>query len=100
LLTLIELSDATFIRNDREHDGPAAAAHLRGKLRQAGRQQFTADQFIEQVASRSSTSGKPYKIRLKDGKEMELGTWLRQHKTVAADEPAPPSEFGVAGGGD
>ena len=71
------LEDAVFIRNGDEHSPAEAAKHMRRKWKNAGDKIKTAEAFIERLATRSSLSGKPYKIRFKDGKEVESGPWLR-----------------------
>jgi predicted aspartyl protease len=76
LLTALESSDAVFIRNGTEHSGKDAAEHLRGKLKQAGGKITTAAEFIEQLASKSSLSGKPYQVRTPDGKVVEARAWF------------------------
>ena len=68
--------DVTFVRNDREYDAKTAAKFLRGKWEANDAGIKTAKDFIEKSASVSSTSGKPYLIRLKDGKEMKSGDYL------------------------
>jgi hypothetical protein len=62
------LNGATFIRNGSEYSSKAAAEHLQMKREKAGSRIKTARDFIEQLASESSISGKQYQIRLKDGK--------------------------------
>lgn len=76
LLTFVEKSEVTFIRNGVEYAPKDAAAHMRYKLDYAGKRVKTAEQFIQHIASKSSVSGKPYMVRTKDGKEMEAGKWL------------------------
>jgi len=61
------LKGAVFIRNGTEYDTKAAGSHLRMKLEKAGDKVKTAEEFIEGIASKSSTSGKPYQIRKPDG---------------------------------
>jgi hypothetical protein len=61
------LKGAVFIRNGTEYDTKAAASHLRMKLGKAGDKVKTAEDFINGLASKSSASGKPYKIRKADG---------------------------------
>lgn len=70
------LKDTVFLRNDREYDAAAAATFLRRKWEAEEKQVKTARDFIEKVASVSSTSGKPYRIRLKDGTEKKSGDYL------------------------
>lgn len=61
------LKGAVFIRNGTEYDTKAAGAHLRMKLDKAGDKVKTAEEFIDGIASKSSTSGKAYQIRKPDG---------------------------------
>jgi hypothetical protein len=75
----VEQSPLKFIRGDRECDGKAAAEHLRGKLERRKDHVKTFDQFIEQVATRSAMSGKPYLVKLPDDKTLPLSKWLRDH---------------------
>lgn len=71
------LEGAVFIRNGKEHNATEAADHLRQKWNSARKKIKTADDFIEHLASRSSLSGRPYRIRFQDGKEVESGEWLK-----------------------
>lgn len=57
---------AVFIRNGKEYQPEAAGSHLRMKLEKAGDRVTTAEDFIEGIASKSSFSGKPYRIRRSD----------------------------------
>ncbi|MFL5328280.1 MAG: DUF5329 family protein [Gemmataceae bacterium] len=70
------LKDAKFIRNDQEHDAKTAAGFLRSKWERNDAQIKTAREFIDKIASTSSTTGKPYLIRFKDGKEYQSGIYL------------------------
>ena len=77
LVGAIGSSDVTFIRNGSEHAAPQAQAHLQGKLKAAGDKVKTAEDFITLLASKSSQTGKPYLVKTKDEKTVELATWLR-----------------------
>ena len=68
---------AVFIRNGSEHTAQEAADHLRSKWKAAGDGIKTAKQFVDLIASKSSTSGKPYRIRLVDGSLVLSGDYLR-----------------------
>lgn len=71
LLKYVEsLKGAMFIRNGESHPPAEAAAHLRMKWEKAGNKVKTAVDFIEICASKSSMSGKPYMIKMPDGKEL------------------------------
>src|SRR6476661_8632961 len=64
LLHTVETSTSLkFIRNGTEHDGPAAAAHLRSKLSFAGNRVVTAEDFVKYCASESSMTHEKYKVR-------------------------------------
>jgi hypothetical protein len=76
LLTRLEASDAIFIRNGGEHTGKEAAEHLRGKLESASERVKTAADFIEHLASKSSLSGKAYRVKLSDGGLVEAREWF------------------------
>lgn len=81
LLERVAASEGTvFLRNGDEHSAPKAADHLRMKWEQAGgpnNPNATAEDFIEQVGSRSSLSGREYRVRLPDGRELPSAQWLR-----------------------
>jgi len=66
-----------FIRNGEEHDGAWARKHLKEKLDET-KDVKTAEDFITKVASMSRESGKPYMVKMKDGKEMAAGKWLQK----------------------
>jgi hypothetical protein len=81
-----ELKDAKFVRNGSEHDCKEAAEHMRRKYKNAGGKIKTAKDFIEQLATKSSISGKPYKIRFKDGTEKESGPYLTEQLKKIEEE--------------
>lgn len=70
------LQGAVFLRNGSEHTPAEAADHLRLKWKNAGRRVKTAPEFIHHCASGSSLSGRPYEIRLKDGRRVLARDWL------------------------
>ncbi len=72
-----ELNDAKFIRNNSEYDSKTAAKFLRGKLKSQSKEIKNANDFIEKAASVSSTSGKSYVIRFKDGRKINCGDYLK-----------------------
>jgi hypothetical protein len=78
LISSVEnLKGAKFIRNGAEHTGKEAAEHLRMKLQNALAVQ-TADDFIRLCASKSSITGKPYMIRLSNGKTIKSEEYFRE----------------------
>jgi hypothetical protein len=78
LISSVEnLKGAKFIRNGSEYDGKKAAEHLRMKLQNTLVVQ-TADDFIRLCASKSSITGKPYMIRLSDGRTIKSEEYFRE----------------------
>jgi len=75
--SVANLHDASFIRNGKAYDAARAADHLRLKLRYAGEQVKTAEEFIDCCATRSSISGIRYSIRFADGRTVDVATFLR-----------------------
>ena len=71
------LSEAVFIRNNQAYPAKTAAQFLRGKWRATLDDITTAQDFIAKVASVSSTTGQPYRIRFPDGHEVLSGDYLR-----------------------
>jgi hypothetical protein len=70
------LKDARFVRNGREYNSAQAAEFLRRKWQASAASIATARDFIEKIASISSTSGQPYTLRFKDGTEKNSGDYL------------------------
>jgi hypothetical protein len=71
-----DLKEARFIRNGAEYDVGTAVRFLRGKWKANDKEVKTARDFVDKVASASGTSGKPYHIRLKDGREIASRDFL------------------------
>lgn len=72
LIAYIEKSNATFIRNGSEYTAKDAAKHLRMKREKAGKKVKTAKEFIDFIASKSSTTGEAYQIRFSNGTQMPV----------------------------
>ena len=70
------LADAKFVRNGSAYDAKSAAKFLRGKWRNQEAKIKTAEDFIREVGTASSTTGRPYLIRHKDGTEEKSGEYL------------------------
>jgi len=78
LIAAIErLTDAAFLRNGQAYTSAEAAEFLRRKYRAKASAVASAEDFIERVASFSATTGRPYRIRLGDGREIEGAHFLR-----------------------
>ena len=68
-----------FIRNGTDYSAEDAAEFMRKKLDNAyyGRNVKTVNDFIEQIATRSSTSGELYMVKLSDGRTISCSEFLR-----------------------
>ena len=71
-----DLKDANFVRNGSAYEPSTAVRFLRGKWNANKAEVHSARDFIDKVASMSGTSGKPYLIRFKDGKEIPSREFL------------------------
>jgi len=104
LLDRIEKSGAVFMRNGSEHSAVKAKEHLIYKMKMARKMFFffgpekkiSVKQFIDDIASKSSTTGEEYMIKLKDKDQPEkVGTWLNEQlkeiESGASITPPPQS---------
>lgn len=71
------MSDATFVRNGSEYNAKNAAKFLRGKWDAQRKDIHTVNDFIDKVATRSSTTGQPYLIRSKGAAETPCADFLK-----------------------
>ena len=66
LLSFIDQSECVFIRNGTEYDARDARKHIERKYRHLESRLNSANEFIEHAASKSSFSGKAYKVKCGD----------------------------------
>ena len=85
LLDQVGQVDGYFERNGTDHSPESAVVHLKMKLENAmdswfapDKDKWTAEMFIDKIASKSSFSGKPYQIRFKSGQIVNTGEWLNK----------------------
>lgn len=76
LLHFVESSQCLFVRNGDEHSGKDAAKHIKRKFEHYENKINTVEKFIELSATKSSMSGKHYKIRCPEKDEMTSKNWL------------------------
>jgi hypothetical protein len=100
LIERVRASGHTFVRNDKEHSSKDAAEHLTMKFEAAGDRIKTAQEFIKDVASRSSLSGKPYFLRTADGTEHLTRDWLSAQLREIEKPPPRPVDAASAGEGE
>lgn len=77
LLNKIETTDAAFIRNGQNYTGKQGVEHVRAKYEHFKKEIKTPEDFIRLSATKSLVSSKPYRIRFKDGREMNVADWLK-----------------------
>jgi hypothetical protein len=94
LLAFVEASGCEFVRNGSAHDAADGRRHLERKLaylQERGRA-ATADAFIEEAATKSSTTGRAYAVRCPGRPEQPSGAWLREEldRMRASDSASNP----------
>ena len=67
--------DLRFVRNGSGYSPAQAGRFLRGKLDSMGKDVSTARQFIDQIATKSSTSGQPYTVET-EGRSVPAAQFL------------------------
>jgi hypothetical protein len=79
LLSRLESSGCQFSRNDAWYAASEARTHLLRKLEylEKNGSPASAEAFIEQAASKSSASGKPYRVRC-GASEAASADWLQR----------------------
>jgi hypothetical protein len=87
--TIATLEGATFIRNDVEHTAAVAATLMRYRWNRDKDTIKTAEDFVKALATKSSTTGKPYVIRFKDGIEVKSGDYLLKKLADLEKDPRP-----------
>ena len=78
LLQFVAKSQVHLIRNGKEHTASEGADHLRSKLHKAGGRVKTAEDFINEIATKSSLTGQPYEVKTTDGRKQPSGPWLHE----------------------
>ncbi len=88
LLDEVGHSGCVFVRNGKEHAARAARDHLQMKRKRGRRYYDSAEEFIDRIASRSSMSGKDYRIRCGEA-EQSANAWFNAAlaRYRAADDP-------------
>lgn len=80
LIVALGASGCEFQRNGTWYDAATARAHLQRKYEHLRKRDLapTAELFIERAASRSSMSGKPYRVRCPGRAEQPSADWFLQ----------------------
>jgi hypothetical protein len=94
LLEQIERSQAIFVRNGSQHTSRAARKHLERKFKKvikpswpfSKKKNFSVQDFIEKLASKSSFSGKPYQM-IVNKKTVTTKQWLMMTLKKSCSKP-------------
>jgi FPC/CPF motif-containing protein YcgG len=78
LINYTASSRLTFIRNGSEHTSVEAADLMRKKFAFVKKEVKTPEDFIRLAASESHLTGKPYLVKLPDGKSVPSAEWLSE----------------------
>ena len=91
LITGLGQSGCRFQRNGRWYEADQAQAHLQRKYDYARRKHMAGDAeaFIDQAASRSSFSGRAYRVACPGQPEVDAGTWFRARLASLRTGTAP-----------
>lgn len=78
LLSSVEASGCSFLRNGSWHDSKAAVVHLRDKYDYLVARDLiaTTEDFIERAATKSSLSGQPYEVKCGSSAAVTSSSWL------------------------
>lgn len=88
ITAVAQATDRRFIRNGRAYDAATAAGFLRAKWESAGDRIRTAEDFVREIRTRSSTTGAPYRVRGPDGREEDAASFLIRALAPPADTVA------------
>mgnify|MGYP001814497727 FL=1 len=76
LLDTVGSSNCVFVRNGKEHGPQAAKEHLSMKRRRGKKYFDSTEEFIDNLASSSSWTGKPYFIQCGDEGPQPAAEWF------------------------
>jgi Family of unknown function (DUF5329) len=77
LAALGALENVYFIRNGRAHSASEAVAHMRRKWETAADEIASAQEFIDKIGTRSSSTGELYQLRYADGRMQNAADFLK-----------------------
>jgi hypothetical protein len=94
LLATLQASGCRFSRNGSWYSASEAKDHLLRKLRYIERKGTigSAEQFITLAASKSSVSGKAYRVKCGNELPVESREWLSRQLTIIRGTPGKPSQ--------
>ena len=89
LLRATAASDDTFLFADQELPGSMARVALVASLEAHRGPAPTVDDFIDTIATRTSTSGRSIAVRCMDGTTVTMSQWLRARLRELDNKTAP-----------
>ena len=89
LIRAVGASEDVFVREGKDYAGDLAMQLLIAKLGSHRGKAPTVDEFVDTIASQSSKTGEPYRVRRKDGTTVTMREWLLQaRRELEAKEKA------------
>jgi hypothetical protein len=85
------MTGAEFIRNGMRYNSAAAAEFLRRKWKARLSEIYSAADFIDKVASLSSTTGIPYRIRFGGGRDQLTAEYFRAQLSLLEGRSVKPA---------
>jgi hypothetical protein len=76
LLQHVAQSNLIFIRNGAMHPPQEAEKHMRRKYEYFKKKIRTPEDFIRLCASMSTVTGRPYQVKLPDGRVLRTDQWM------------------------
>ncbi len=76
LLQHVARSNLIFIRNGVMHSPQEAEEHMRRKYEYFRKEIQTPEDFIRLCASMSTITGRPYQVKLPDGRVLRTDQWM------------------------
>ena len=86
LISYLENSDCSMLRNGKEYSAETGAKHIRRKYDHFRNTINSTEEFIELSASKSTISGKPYEVQCPGQAPVESATWLLEELEVYRDD--------------
>lgn len=78
ILTRVETSSMTFVRNGRDYSGKDAAAHMKRKYKHFKRKIKSAEDFIRLAATKSEATDRPYLVKDPSQNQIPCDQWMSQ----------------------
>ena len=76
LISFLETSDCSMVRNGGSHDGAEAAKHVRRKYKYFRDDISSTEEFIGLSATKSTMSSKPYEVHCPGEPPQKTADWL------------------------